>query len=70
MALDAAEENRGAAARTLWLGIGSMVLVLVVLGGVSWAFTARVVSPLSAMTGVVGRLAGGERDVAVPFQAR
>ncbi len=70
MALDAAEEKRGAAARTLWLGVGSMVLVLVVLGGVSWAFTARVVSPLSAMTGVVGRLAGGERDVAVPFQAR
>ncbi|MGQ3073853.1 MAG: methyl-accepting chemotaxis protein [Ferrovibrionaceae bacterium] len=70
VAIAAAVEKRGAAARTLWLGVGSMVLVLVVLGGVSWAFTARVVSPLSAMTGVVGRLAGGERDVAVPFQAR
>ncbi len=70
VALTAAEAKRSQAVTTLAWAIGSMILVLVTVGGVAWAFTRRVVTPLSSMTGVVGRLAGGERGIEVPYQQR
>ncbi len=70
VALTAAEAKRDQAATTLAWAAASMILVLAVVGSVAWAFTRRVVTPLSAMTDVVGRLAGGERAVDVPYQQR
>jgi methyl-accepting chemotaxis protein len=69
-AVAGANDKRQKALNTLLIAIGAMVLVIVVVGGVAIGFTRRVVAPLAAMTGVVGRLAGGERDVSVPYQQR
>ncbi len=69
-AVAGAEARRASARNTLIIAIGAMVLVVLVVGGVVIGFTRRVVTPLTSMTGVVGRLAGGERDVTVPYQQR
>jgi methyl-accepting chemotaxis protein len=69
-ALDHAGAMRSAALRSLLLALGLVLLVIAVIAAVAALFGRRVVNPIAALTEAVSRLAGGERDLAVPAQGR
>ena len=68
-AIDVANGHRAADLSSLWLAVGMLVLVSpsppasLVLG-------RRIVGPITVLTEVIGRLAGGVRDLTVPSRAR
>ncbi len=69
-AIDAADAHRAADLFALWLAVGMLVLVIAVTAGVASLLSRRIVGPITVLTEVIGRLAGGERDLAVPSRER
>jgi methyl-accepting chemotaxis protein len=69
-AIEAADGHRAASLFALWLAVGMLVLVIAVTAGVASLLSRRIVGPITVLTEVIARLAGGERDLAVPSQAR
>ena len=74
MATADAQAVEAAAARQTRLAFlllaGAGLLVLAVVGGGVVLMSRRIVRPIQAMTGYMGRLAGGDYDSAVPFAGR
>ena len=68
----AAVETRAAGQTKLAFALlaGAGVLVLLVVGGGIALMSRRIVKPIQAMTGFMGRLAAGDYDRAVPFAGR
>ncbi|CAN7186942.1 methyl-accepting chemotaxis protein [Caulobacter sp. LjRoot300] len=68
----AAVEARAAAQTRLAFALlaGAGALMLVVVGGGIVLMSRRIVKPIQAMTGFMGRLAAGDYDRAVPFAGR
>ena len=69
-AVEAADGHRAADLFSLWLALGMLVLVIAVTAGVASLLTRRIVGPITVLTDVISRLAGGERDLAVPSRGR
>jgi methyl-accepting chemotaxis protein len=69
-AVDAADGHRAADLFALWMAVGMLVLVVAVTAGVASLLTRRIVSPITVLTEVISRLAGGERDLTVPSRGR
>jgi methyl-accepting chemotaxis protein len=69
-AIEAADGHRAADLFALWVAIGMLVLVIAVTGGVASLLSRRIVGPITVLTEVITRLAGGERDLAVPSRGR
>jgi methyl-accepting chemotaxis protein len=69
-AVEAADGHRAADLFSLWLALGMLVLVIAVTAGVASLLTRRIVGPITVLTEVISRLAGGERDLAVPSRGR
>ena len=67
-AVEAAAARQTRLAFILLAGAGALVL-LVVGGGIA-LMSRRIVQPIQAMTGFMGRLAAGDYDSAVPFAGR
>ncbi|MGG2324664.1 hypothetical protein, partial [Salmonella enterica] len=70
LALAEAEAEKAKAGTNLMFAIGAIVLVVLVIGGVAVLFSRRVVSPLVTITGRVGDLASGRRDIEIPYRER
>jgi methyl-accepting chemotaxis protein len=74
MANHDAQAVEAAAARQTRLAFillaGAGLTVLAVVGGGVVLMSRRIVQPIQAMTGYMGRLAGGDYDSAVPFAGR
>jgi methyl-accepting chemotaxis protein len=68
----AAVETRAAGQTKLAFALlaGAGVLMLLVVGGGITLMSRRIVKPIQAMTGFMGRLAAGDYDRAVPFAGR
>ncbi|MFZ0267064.1 HAMP domain-containing protein, partial [Caulobacter sp.] len=68
----AAVETRAAGQTRLAFALlaGAGVLLLLVVGGGIALMSRRIVKPIQAMTGFMGRLAAGDYDRAVPFAGR
>jgi len=68
----AAVETRAAGQTKLAFALlaGAGVLMLLVVGGGIALMSRRIVKPIQAMTGFMGRLAAGDYDRAVPFAGR
>ena len=69
-AIDAANGHRAADLMALWMAVGMLVLVIAVTAGVASLLSRRIVGPISVLTEVIGRLAGGVRDLDVPSRER
>ena len=69
-AIDAADSHRAADLLALWLAVGMLALVVAVTAGVVSLLSRRIVGPITVLTEVISRLAGGERDLAVPSRER
>ncbi|MGR4863580.1 methyl-accepting chemotaxis protein [Caulobacter sp. LARHSG274] len=67
-AVEAAAARQTRLAFLLLAGAGA--LMLAVVGGGVVLMSRRIVRPIQAMTGYMGRLAGGDYDSAVPFAGR
>jgi methyl-accepting chemotaxis protein len=73
-ALDAADVAVAARQSTaIWrvaLAIGLLAVFLIALGAIAWLLNRRIMGPLGRLTATVTDIAGGARDVAVPFADR
>jgi methyl-accepting chemotaxis protein len=69
-AIEVADGNRAADLVALWLAVGLLVLVVAVTAGVATLLGRRIVGPITILTEVIGQLAGGIRDLAVPSRDR
>jgi methyl-accepting chemotaxis protein len=54
----------------LMLASGFMVVIIGVVAAVTWMFQQRMVLPLVAIKNVIVEIAGGARDISVPYLAR
>jgi methyl-accepting chemotaxis protein len=70
VALAEADSEKVKAETNLMFALGAIVLVVLVIGGVAVLFSRRVVSPLVTITGRVGDLASGRRDIEIPYRER
>ena len=50
----------------LWVSLGSLLAALLGSAVVLWVVRKRVIRPLTAMTGAIGRIAEGDLDTAIP----
>jgi methyl-accepting chemotaxis protein len=57
-------------ARNSWVGLGLAALATLVALGVAFALTRAIARPIKEMTGVMGRLAGGDTGVVIPGTGR
>jgi methyl-accepting chemotaxis protein len=69
-ALEAADGHGAADLFALWIAVGMLVLVVAVTAGVASLLSRRIVGPITVLTEVISRLAGGERDLVVPSRGR
>jgi methyl-accepting chemotaxis protein len=69
-ALRAADAKGSAAAVNLALVVALLLGAAALMAAVSIGINRRVTRPMTALTGVIGELAGGARDFSVPYAAR
>jgi methyl-accepting chemotaxis protein len=69
-AIAIADAHRAASLFHLYLAIGLVALVVVVTAVVAVVLSRRIVGPIAVLTDIIGQLAGGTRELAVPSRAR
>ncbi len=65
-AADALDASIATSRSNLWVSLGSLLAALLGSAVVLWVVRKRVIRPLTAMTGAIGRIAEGDLDTAIP----